>query len=245
MTDHDDFAFDHAPGLPEPLPAGETLLWQGSPDWRELARRPFRVRLVALWFAGICAWLLVSGLYRGESLASLASGIALTAAGGAVATGVMAALAYATARSTLWSITTKRVLIRFGIALPVDMNLPFVRIRSAGLALDDGPAGEETGTIALELVAEERVTWGIMWPHVGPSPKGRTRPALRAVPRAREVARLLGDAVTAAGGHARRAPGAASAATSDALPGGSSGSLPGTGGGTPTSSAPALAGAAR
>ena len=30
MEDHDDFAFEPVPGLPELLPQGETLLWQGS-----------------------------------------------------------------------------------------------------------------------------------------------------------------------------------------------------------------------
>ncbi len=198
--DHDDFAFDHAPGLPEPLPAGETLLWQGSPDWRELARRPFRVRLVALWFGLAIAWQLVSGLHGGAAFAALLPGLAMTAVAGVLAVGMFAGLAWLTARSTLWSITTKRVLIRFGIALPVDMNLPFARIRSAGLALREDTG---TGTIALELVPEEKVSWGVMWPHVGPSPRGRTRPALRGVPNAAEVARLLGAAASDAGGHVR------------------------------------------
>ena len=30
--------FEAARGLPELLPAGERVLWQGSPDWRGLAR---------------------------------------------------------------------------------------------------------------------------------------------------------------------------------------------------------------
>ncbi len=32
MSRHDDFAFDPLPGLPEALPAGENILWQGRPD---------------------------------------------------------------------------------------------------------------------------------------------------------------------------------------------------------------------
>jgi hypothetical protein len=30
-------------GLPETLPPGETLLWQGEPDWLSMARRTFRL----------------------------------------------------------------------------------------------------------------------------------------------------------------------------------------------------------
>ena len=209
MSDHDDFAFDHAPGLPAPLPPGEALLWQGSPDWRALARRPFRCRAVAAWFALVLAWHAGSGLYRGEGLGELLPGLALTLLGGALAVGILAALAWLTARATIWSITERRLLIRFGIALPVTMNLPFVRIASAALALhgarsDAAPAASDapgTGDIVLELVADERVSWAVMWPHVGPFGGGRTRPALRAVPDAARVARLLGEAVVAAGGH--------------------------------------------
>ena len=209
MQDHDDFAFDHAPGLPAPLPPGETLLWQGSPDWRALARRPFHCRAVSVWFALVLAWNAGSGLYRGQTPGELLPGLALTLLGGALAVGLLAGLAWLTARATIWSITDRRLLIRFGIALPVTMNLPFVRIASAALALhgerpDAAPAASDapgTGDIALELVADERVSWAVMWPHVGPFGGGRTRPALRAVPDAARVARLLGEAVVAAGGH--------------------------------------------
>ena len=210
---HDDFDFDHAPGLPAPLPAGERLLWQGSPDWRALARRPFRCRTVALWFALVLAWTALSGLWRGEPLGSLLPGLALTALGGAVAVGLLAGLAVLTARATIWSITSERLLIRFGIALPVTMNLPFRRIASAALRVHgDARDPAATGDIALELVADERVSWAVMWPHVGPFSGGRTRPALRAVPSAPSVAKLLGEAVVRAGGHEASPPPAPAAA---------------------------------
>ena len=36
VTGDGDVDFEPVPGLPAPLPAGETLLWQGAPDWRDL-----------------------------------------------------------------------------------------------------------------------------------------------------------------------------------------------------------------
>jgi len=33
---HDDFAGEPVRGLPEKLPAGERILWQGMPDWHPL-----------------------------------------------------------------------------------------------------------------------------------------------------------------------------------------------------------------
>ena len=43
--------FETIPGLPEDLPAGERVLWQGKPEWRALARHTFKVRLLAGYFA--------------------------------------------------------------------------------------------------------------------------------------------------------------------------------------------------
>ena len=43
-------------GLPERLPEGETLLWQGRPSWRQLALRAFHVREIAIYFALLLAW---------------------------------------------------------------------------------------------------------------------------------------------------------------------------------------------
>ena len=53
MTPHHEHEFEAAPGLPEPLPAGERILWQGAPDWRALAVHVFHVRKLAAYFAGI------------------------------------------------------------------------------------------------------------------------------------------------------------------------------------------------
>ena len=47
--------FEAVRGLPEPLPPGETLLWQGAPDWRVLARHGFHLRQLVGYFGVILA----------------------------------------------------------------------------------------------------------------------------------------------------------------------------------------------
>ena len=44
-------------GLPEPLPQGERILWQGSPDFAALARSAFHVRMLAVYFLVLLALL--------------------------------------------------------------------------------------------------------------------------------------------------------------------------------------------
>ena len=50
MTEYEN---EPIPGLPGRLPPGERILWQGSPEWRALARTAFHTRLVAGYFAAL------------------------------------------------------------------------------------------------------------------------------------------------------------------------------------------------
>ena len=43
------------PGVDEPLPEGETLLWRGRPGARALARHAFKLRWVAGYFLALSA----------------------------------------------------------------------------------------------------------------------------------------------------------------------------------------------
>jgi len=65
---HDDFDFDPVRGLPEVLPAGERMLWQGSPRWQDMALHAFHVRKVAVYFAVITLSVVVLRLAEGSSL---------------------------------------------------------------------------------------------------------------------------------------------------------------------------------
>jgi hypothetical protein len=92
MEDHDDFAFEPTPGLPEKLPEGENLLWQGSPDWRALARSAFHVRKVALYFALLLAWTMATDMMDGAPMADMAMSALWLLASGAIAVGILSGL---------------------------------------------------------------------------------------------------------------------------------------------------------
>lgn len=179
------------PGLPEPLPPGERILWQGAPAFGALARRAFHIRGVALYFFLLAAWKLVAGVHDGTGW--LAAG--LDAVGLVVpasfALGVLALLAWAYARSTIFTITDRRVVMRFGVALPMAINLPFRQIAGAAVALHrDG-----TGDLPLALTGPDRVAWLHLWPFVRPWRLRRPEPMLRAVPNGAEVSRILREAL--------------------------------------------------
>jgi hypothetical protein len=181
-------------GLPGPLPAGETILWQGSPSWAGLAARALHLRGLALYFALLALW-------RGAALtADGAPGLeALTGALfiltlGVVPLALLAGFAWLSSRTTVYTITTRRIVLRTGVALPMTINLPFSVIQSAGVAMrSDG-----TGDIAIETLRGHRVSWIALWPHARTWKLARPQPMLRAVADAPSVAQLLGRALAAA-----------------------------------------------
>ena len=186
---HDDFAFEPVPGLPEALPKGEQILWQGRPDWWALAKEALAVRWVAAYFVAFAAWrALVAGatLPFWEAVRTGSPFLVM----GVVACGLLMLVAWVQARATVYTITNRRVAMRIGAALTVTLNLPYRWIASASLDLRRGG----TGTIALALAGSTRLSYLNTWPHVRPWRMARTEPALRCIPDAAKVARILSEA---------------------------------------------------
>lgn len=192
MSDRD-FDFEPQPGLPAPLPAGEELLWQGSPDAATLAREAYKIRWItgymvalALWRAG-AAW--ADGGPRG-ALATLIPYLVLALA----AWGVIRLLAWAQARAAIYSITSARIILRIGAALPITYTIPFACIEGAALA---SPTPGGTGTLAFATQGNMRLSYAVLWPHVRPWHLRVPQPAFRAIPDAARVGAIFADAAQA------------------------------------------------
>jgi hypothetical protein len=189
-----EFDFEPVHGLPENLPAGEELRWQGAPRWGALAIRAFHVRKIALYFAILILFRFVLLLTGGVTRASAVMSALwlVTLAGLAIA--ILSLLAWLYGRSTVYSITDRRLVIRFGIALPMAVNIPFKVIESAGLRRN----ADGTGDIPLVLGAGQSVNYLIMWPNVRPWRFLNAQPMLRCIPNVDKVAEILANALRAA-----------------------------------------------
>jgi hypothetical protein len=176
-------------GLPGPLPRGEKLLWQGAPTTAGVFVRVFHARAVILWFV---AWACVFAAGAGSPGHGAMVGAAILMTGGA-ALALLWVLAWLTHRTTVYSVTNRRVVLHMGIALPVTRNLPFAQIETGALhAFSDG-----SGDIPLRLQPGLRIAYLQLWPHARPWHLSRTEPMLRSVPEAESVARLLAQALIA------------------------------------------------
>ena len=181
-------------GLPAELPAGERVLWQGAPGWRSLALHAYRVRELTAYFALIVAARAGYLLSTGSDVESALRGCMGPALLSIVCLALLGGIAALAARSTVYTITTKRVVIRQGIALASSINLPFAALDAAQLRL----RSSGTGDLALCLNREQRVSYLWMWPHVRPWHITHPQPSLRSLTDAQHVAGILHHAFIAA-----------------------------------------------
>jgi hypothetical protein len=191
FTEHD---WEPVPGLPGQLPDGESILWQGRPGWRGLAQRAMHLRMLVIYFALLSAWRGAALIHDGAAWEEAAVAAAWIVLLGAIPVGILGAYAWFSARETIYTITTRRVVVRTGVALPMTVNVPFALIRSAAVAVQ--PDG--TGDIAIEMTPPHRVSWVALWPHTRSWRITKPQPMLRAVTEPQAVAQILGRALSAA-----------------------------------------------
>ncbi len=211
-----EFDVEPVPGLPENLPEGEQLRWQGAPKWGALAVRAFYVRTVAIYFGLLIVFRIGYVIAAGESAkVALLSGVWLLLLC-LMAVGILALMAWAFARSTIYSITDRRLVIRFGVALPMAVNIPFKAIQSVGLRRYEGGVGD----LPMVLGDGHSVNFLILWPNVRPWRFLDAQPMLRCVPNIDRVAAILADALREAAAE-QDAPADAAGGTPHDNPGGS------------------------
>jgi hypothetical protein len=100
---------------------------------------------------------------------------------------------YILARTTVYTITNKRVVMRIGAALTVTLNLPFTEIENAAIASSSG----NFGSIAIDTKKDAKFSFLVLWPHVRSWHFKKPKPSLRCIPDASEVAEILANAAKA------------------------------------------------
>jgi PH (Pleckstrin Homology) domain-containing protein len=190
--------YDHAgvaiPGIGPSLPPGEQLLWAGAPNATRLARHALHARFLVGYFAVL---LLSPGVFAASG--SRVSAI-LTAAVWVAPLGVATVLfartfAALVARTTVYAITDRRVVMKVGIALPTTINIPLRFVTSVDMqSRKDGG-----GDIALSLAGDARIAYLLLWPHARPWRFSHPQPTLRGIDDVARIGRLVAGAISADG----------------------------------------------
>jgi hypothetical protein len=181
-------------GLPGTLPENETIVWQGRPGWWSLARHLCHVRGIALYFAIVLLGTAGMAIVHGSTPAELALTMAPLLAAAAAALAFLLAMAWLIVRSTEYTLTTRRLVIRSGVALPAILMIPYTAIAHAAVRVHPG----QTGDLPLTMKPGHRVALHRIWPHSRPARFNNPQPMLRSIPRAGHVASLLAAALAEA-----------------------------------------------
>lgn len=186
--------------LPGPLPEGEELLWQGSPSSLETARRVLHLGAVTFYFALLMGWRIFSDIREAkDGLDIFLNSIPLLLAA-LLALSILGLLSWLIARTTVYSMTTHRLFMQIGVALPMTVNIPFNKIKSADVLQGTNKAGD----IALSVENLRRPSYVHFWPHVRAWSFRNPQPAMRALEDVDEVAILFSKALHAAAGQPGR-----------------------------------------
>jgi Bacterial PH domain len=193
--------FEAEHGLPEPLPRGERLLWQGAPDWRVLARDAMHLRSLSIYFVVMLALRAANVLSNGGSAIDAGVAALWLLPLVIIALAVLALMAWLISRTSVYTLTDKRVVMRVGVVLSITFNLPYSQVESAGLRTH----ADGSGDLTLLLNNTDNIAYVHLWPHARPWHVRRTQPMLRALPDARLVASVLSAALADSAGMARPA----------------------------------------
>lgn len=163
----------------------ERVLWKGRPSLPVLTRTAFHLRTYALYFAAL--------VIAAFALGNTASGLFLIVAG-IIGGLIIQAMAWQSARTTLYILTDQRLIFRIGMAVETRINIPLKHINAADLNLR---TSKGDGDIAVQLSGDRVLGYMLMWPHTRPFRFARPEPMLRAVPDAEHVAGLMAEACAA------------------------------------------------
>lgn len=176
--------------LPEPLPAGERVLWQHCPAWRPYSQRVFQLDKIGFYFLVIVAWVATSAYLGDGGWHAVLRALTWSVPPALGVLLLLALIAWLYARSTVYTITNRRVIIQSGLAIPAAVNLPFSKVHSADLQT----FGDATGDIELSM-SGPRLLYSMLWPNVRLLRLNRPTPVLRALDQPYKVAEILGNAL--------------------------------------------------
>jgi hypothetical protein len=183
--------FEAQLGLPEKLPQGEKILWQGSPDWKALGVHAFHLKSLSLYFALMLA--LQASYLSGQDEVMSFKPMLITLSLVVLTLGSLAAWAWMSARASMYTLTNKRLVMRVGVVFSLTFNLPLHQIVGA----QELHRKDASSDISLNLKKTDRIAWLHLWPHARPWVLNHPEPTLRCIKDGVRCAQILKSAWTA------------------------------------------------
>lgn len=189
----DEEEFEPMHGLPEVPPEGEKILWQGMPTVGSIANRVFHLKFVTFYFALLFGWAVYERMGDGVSFSTAMSQSTILIIPLGFVIALMLFLAWSIAKTSVYTLTNKRIVMRVGVSLSNAVNLPFAQIVGANERIGrDG-----TVDIAFSMTKDAKPHYLLLWPHLRPRNWSQVQPMLRGIGADDPVRQMLTDALMA------------------------------------------------
>ena len=114
MKAHHEHEFEASLGLPEKLPRHEYVIWQGQPDWKQLAVDAFHIRKILVYFAVMLGLQLIHLIDSDITTLDIAKQMGTSVVLASIALGLLAWSAYLSGQATIYTLTNRRIVMRIG-----------------------------------------------------------------------------------------------------------------------------------
>lgn len=185
-----EYEYEAQLGLPQALPKNETILWQGSPDFWTIAKDIYFIRVVALYFLFLLSVNLFEGLEAGDSARTISLSLLWMFSLSMLGIGFLAVLALCVAKTAVYTITDRRIVMRIGVVLTMTFNLPFKAIESADVL----KVKKGIGSIAIKVEESSKIAIFHLWPHCRAWKINHPEPLLLGIIEVEKVAQILTQA---------------------------------------------------
>ncbi|MCR9270321.1 MAG: photosynthetic complex putative assembly protein PuhB [Hyphomonadaceae bacterium] len=189
--DEEDGPAEPVRGMPDKLPEGESILWQGRPSATALAFGAFRLRWVLGYFVVMTVFRLANLSATGAESGALTNVVSSSLMFAMVAVALILGLSYAMSRAAIFTITNHRVVLRYGAAIRKYVNVPFSKMASAQLKRKSPRIGD----ISFQLSGPGQPPYLHLWPFARPFKFSKPQPMMRGIKDPQEVAEILARAV--------------------------------------------------
>ncbi len=169
------------------LAPGEEIVWRKSPSWAGIARDVFHIRGLAAYFGLLFALDAYQAWGKGLPVAKAVHDSVPLLFITVLTLAFVGAIAWFSSRTTRYTITDRRVILNYGIAMPATLSLPFAQIVTTSVSVNR----DHTGDIALALRDSNHMPFLKLWPLARPWYVTKPQPMLRRVPQAALVGCLL------------------------------------------------------
>lgn len=176
------------------LAPGESVVWRGQPSWRRIGRDALHLRAAAAYFALLFALDAYQAWMKGLPVDQAVHDSVPLAVITGLALAILTGIAFLIGRTTRYTVTDRRLILQYGIAMPATLAIPLSQIAGTAVAAN----ADGTADIVVSLKPGNRMPYLKLWPHARPWHLAAPEPMLRGVPDGGAVAARLTRALQTA-----------------------------------------------